>query len=328
MTKSIMDLDNISNAGCNSSEEYHHIIFSVKMGSSVVSFCANFLAIAVFLVGGSYKRLIFRLVFYLLGFNLLLVLVQVLELTPVTYSNGHVHVRRGSWWEGMCSAMGYLDQVTAWMRNCIIFFIVCVTFKLVKSPAKFMEKQDERSKWIELFGVCACIFLPFTVNWIPFVNGYFGLSGHWCWIKLTLECGGEDVAFGLLYILLFYYCPLLLLVLVTSLICCYTLYKWCTNQNKPWEIVLVILYPIVFDFLCVVMTVNRIDSALRIKDETAPLFSLWVLHAIADSGRTILPPICVLLSLVCHHSRRMLCPRFQKGDEERRHLVPPGRQDV
>ena len=324
---------------CNSSEEFHHVVFAVKMSASCFSCVANLLAIIVMCCGGGFKRLlVLRLVLYLLIANLLLVIVQVFELIPVTYSDDYVHLRPGGSWEKACSALGFLDQVTAWIRDFVIFFIVVQLFVLVKNFEKFWEEQSEKSKRIEMLGVCLCFLLPFTFNWIPFLDGYYGLSGHWCWIKVTLVCGGSDVATGLMYMLVLYYVPLLVIVLITSLVSVYILFMWCKTRNRQCEVVLVILYPLVFDLLCIIMTANRIDSALHFRDGTTSSFALWILHALADSGRTILPPVFVLLLLMCRSSRDLLCNqrlnrvqiKQHKGlenhdasDNENRRLVDP-----
>lgn len=319
---------------CNSTEETHDVIYGIKLGSSSLSCLTNFVAILVIVCGGSYKKLVIRSVLYLLIANLLLVTVQVLELIPTNYVSGHVSVRPG--WENVCSVFGFLDQVTAWMRDLVVIFIVVQLFIIVRNPANYRKPQSEWSKIVEAISICLCFLLPFTFNWIPFLNGYYGLSGHWCWIKLVVkDCGNRSVMEGLLYMLILYYCPLVVIVLITSFLCFYMLYKWCTewytSANKNLPIILAILYPMIFDALCLVMFVNRVDSALRVKNGLKPLYTLWVLHSIADSGRTLLPSLSVIFLLCCRTSRLVLVPRCarrtdeeeQQEANENRHLVQP-----
>lgn len=318
---------------CNSSEETHDLVFRMKLAFSCISCVTNFVAIVIVLCGGSYKRPIVRSVLYLLIANLLLVTVQVLELLPTNYISGHVDVKPG--WKNVCRIFGFLDQVTAWMRDLVVVFIVVQLFIIIRRPANFREPQSERSKIVEAISVCLCFLVPFTFNWIPFLNDYYGLSGHWCWIRLVVkDCGSESVMEGLMYMLILYYCPLLVIVVITSLLCLYMVYKWCTGVKNNMTIILVILYPMVFDALCVVMFANRLDSALRVKDGVRPLYYLWVLHTIADSGRTLLPSLSVILLLTCQTSRLVLLPRCarqslvqEEEQNENKCLIQPGKEN-
>ncbi len=311
------------NVSCNSSRKDHEIVFYIKLSASSFSLLINLLAILVIHCGRSYKKPIIRSVLYLLIADLLLAIVQILELFPATYKDGYVQVKPGEAWKVTCSTLGFLDQVTAWMRDLFVVFLVVQLYLFVKKPDRQPLAQTERDKRGEVFGVCVCFFLPFTFNWIPFLHDYYGLSGHWCWIKLVVkDCGDKNVLEGLMYMLILYYLPVVCIVLLTSLLCVYILYKWCTGPKQSWEIILVILYPLIFDILCLIMTINRIDSALRIKQGVPPLRSLWILHSIADSGRTVLPSVCVMLLLICRRSKKMLIARTH-GKNERSNLIPP-----
>ena len=311
-------------SSCNSSRRDHEIVFLIKLSTASVSLAINLVAILVILCGHSYKRPIVRSVLYLLVADLFLVMVQIPELFPVTYKDHFVQLKPGEAWRNACSIFGYLDQVTAWMRDLVVVFIVVQLFLFVRKPDKFHQAQTEKEKIGEVIGICICFFLPFTFNWIPFLDDYYGLSGHWCWIKLVVkDCGSKNVLEGLMYMLVLYYIPLMCIVLLTSLLCIYILSKWCYSQQKLWEIVLVILYPLIFDVLCIIMTINRIDSALRIQQGVPPLRFLWILHSIADSGRTILPSVCVILLLICRRSKRIFIMKSLPWSEERARLTQP-----
>lgn len=295
-----------NHSSCHSSKSDHEIVFAIKLSASSFSFLINLLAILLIFCRRSYKRPIIRSVLYLLVADLLLVIVQILELFPASYRDGYVQLRPGQAWQFSCSIFGFFDQVTAWMRDLFVVFIVVRLFLFVRKLERLYQPQTEKERIGEVIGVCVCFFLPFTFNWIPFVNDYYGLSGHWCWIKLIVkDCGDENVLQGLLYMLILYYLPVVLIVLLTSLLCIYIIYKWCVSPQKSSEIVLVILYPIIFDILCLIMAINRIDSAIRIKQGVRPFRTLWILHSIADSGRTVLPSLCVMLLLICRRSQRM-----------------------
>ena len=301
-------ISDVNNGSCNSSADTHDAVFKIKLVTSSISCFTNLVATFIMVCGGSYKRLITRSVLYLLVSNFLLVAVQVLELTPVTYRDGHVVVKDG--WLDVCRVLGFFDQITAWVRDLVVIFIVLQLFVMIKNPADFFKPQSVTSKMVEAVSICICFLLPFTFNWIPFLDNYYGLSGHWCWIKLMVnDCGDEKVLRGFTYMMALYYCPLMVIVLATTLLCFYIIWKWCTRTGRHLEIIVVILYPMIFDVLCLIMFANRLDSALRVRSGEEPLYFLWVLHALADSGRTLLPSISVFLLLFCRTSRHMLIPR-------------------
>ncbi len=302
-----------NNSNCTVSEWEHNLVFRSKIATLSFSCASNLIAILIMLIGGSYRRLIFRLVLYLLIADFLLVIVQILELLPVVYINHQLDIREGGYWTKSCRVLGFLDLVIAWMGDLVVISIVIYLFARARNPSKFREEQSN-SKIIETVTVCFCVLFPFTFSWIPFIDDYFGISGHWCWIELVKDndCNSRQITEGLLYMLLLYYLPLLIIILLTSLVSLYILYIMCKNELE-WEVLLVVLYPIIFDALCLVMAVNRIDSAVRIGHGAKPIFVLSILHSFADSGRTILPSLIVLLLTFCRTSRRMLCPRLRKN---------------
>ncbi len=246
--------------------------------------------------------------------NLLLAIVQVLELLPIVYINHQLDIRDGGYWTKSCRVLGFLDLVIAWMGDFVVLSIVVYLFARVRNPSKFREEQSVNFKIIETVTVCFCFLFPFTFSWIPFIDDYFGISGHWCWIELVKDndCNSRQITEGLLYMLLLHYIPLLMIILVTSLVSLYILYIMCKNELE-WEVLLVVLYPIIFDALCLIMVINRIDSAVRVGHGAKPNFVLSVLHSYAISGRTILPSLTIILLIFCRTFRRMLCPRWQKN---------------
>ena len=112
-----MDARNIT---CmNSSREIYGTVFVIRVTTSCISGSVNVIALLIMFLGGglkgnSNKKLLFRLVVYLLAANLLFVMVQILGVMSVTYKSGHVH---GVFWHKSCSILGFFDQLTAWTRN-------------------------------------------------------------------------------------------------------------------------------------------------------------------------------------------------------------------
>ena len=182
----------------------------------------------------------------------------------------------------------------------------------------------------EVIGITVCFLFPFTFNWIPFTNGYYGLSGHWCWIKLTENdtvtygdnygvCGHRDIAIGVSYMFVMYYGPLMVILLTTSIISTMAILVWCKNTKTDSikEVAILMVYPIIFDVLCSIIITNRIVSVKRANNGNLPFNGLWMAHSIADPARTLLPAVFFLLQLLSHSTREMVTKtRYSVKDME------------
>ena len=61
------------------------------------------------------------------------------------------------------------------------------------------------------------------------------------------------------------------------------------------EMVLISIYPIVYNLLCLIIVVNRSVSVVNNRHGKPPNYRLWLAHAIADSMRVLFPPVAFLL---------------------------------
>lgn len=274
-----------------------------------LSFVMNVVAIVVLVFFKSYRRFVFRLVLSLLAASLLGVVVQILEIIPLDHSTYPTKVRSGSGWESACAAFGFMDQVAIWASNFVIIWIVVFLGWLMKRPDEEIHLFPTDVSVSEAVGICCCFFLPFTFNWIPFTNNYFGPSGHWCWIKLTKSDSCEFDGMGVAYMILFYYGPLMLIMLVASVVSVIAVVVWFKNIGKSNPLrgmIFIVVYPIVFNVVCCIVAANRFDEIRRINAELEPNFSLWVAHAVADPARTLLPAIFFLFQFFIPTTRAMV----------------------
>ena len=92
----------------------------------------------------------------------------------------------------MC-CIHFFNQMMEWIfHGTMAWVIVYLTLMAV------FKHQADKPKH-EVSGLVVILLLPFIINWIPFVNDMYGLSGIWCWIKLTNgDCHG-DYTLGLVY---------------------------------------------------------------------------------------------------------------------------------
>ena len=67
-------------------------------------------------------------------------------------------------------------------------------------------------------------------------------------------------------------------------------------RSSMKEIGLVLIYPIVYCLFCFLLLVNRIYSTTHTNSNDYPQnYPLWVIHAVADPGRILIPALAFLL---------------------------------
>lgn len=289
-------------------------IFVTKLVVLSISLLANAAALITLFYFKGYRRFVFRLVLCLLVASMVGVVVQILEVTPLNHTEAPT-VRPG--WQAACSAFGFLDQVAVWMSNFVVIWIVGFLCWLMIKPRHKINMFTSKVTVAEAMGINACFFLPFTFNWIPFTREYFGASGHWCWIKLaeTTNCSDTNIGEGVAYAFVFYYGPLVVIMLITSVISVFALVVWCKNlvRSDPFkDMVFIVVYPILFNVVGCIVTANRIEEVRRISNGMKPAFSLWVAHAVADPTRTLLPAVFFLLQFLSPTTRKLV---MKSGEE-------------
>ena len=303
-----MDLVGVINdSNCSSSSltgEEQEVIFIITQIACSVGVVVTSLAIVILLLFRSYRLLIFRIVLYVMIANLFNICVQLVEVFPVETISGHNSVKGDSGWMPVCRILGFLDQVTSWMGPpCLLWLVVHI---IDIAQGQKLDKIMELTK-SELVGIGLCFFLPFTFNWIPFIDDYYGFSGSWCWIKATKEiCNDTDVTTGYVYILTLYYGPLLLFVLVNTIACIIIFRIWWNTGSDMKVVIFVILYPLIYDILFIIVTTNRLYSMISIGDKGNQSYPLWIAHALAEPARVILPSMLVIIQWAFPLTRKLI----------------------
>lgn len=305
----------------------------------------------------------YRLVIYFMTADSLQSIAQVFEVASVSYDYDQkiAFVRRG--WETACVAFGCMDQVSMWMSNCVMIWIMlyllstvyrllCVQYRgnyaitNVEEVTKCTLNQcNLRVK--EAFGILLVIVIPLTFNWVPFLWDMYGFSGLFCWIKAVSNNDCDDRWLSTILMFTMSYGPLLLLVfcgflcfLVVMTLLCISLYSVDANQQLDdqakeklkrrlkiarREVAIVLAFPLVYCTLFSVVVVNRLYSLTH--PDSHPVYALWVAHVIASPGRLLVSPIAFL----CHpyvwktllHRRKS-----ESSDMSAVYTVPPELDDI
>ena len=324
----------------------------LKTGIAIAALVACSIVIVVIIVSQGYKHFVYRLVLYLMVADLLQSLTNIVESLPVKTDGRVVEVQPGK--EPQCAAYGFLNQLAAWSENIVICWIMAYVLVLVAriarvkseyQPINGMSTEKQKHHKYELIGVIFVALFPITFNWIPFVDDMYGLSGMWCWIKLTKGNCHDSYTYGLVLTFLLLYAPLMLIAFfgfITFAMAAFVLCKQKIAQKRKstqllynkglQEMVPLIAYPLIFSIICSFSIANRVYYAKYVK----PYYPLWIAHAVADPGRVLLPPIAFMFHPSTY--KKLLCPRKQdpitvtschisrEGDDIEKSLVLKGTQ--
>ena len=324
---------NGSNESCYQfSNTEFDIILRVKLSMDSLGIIACLIALAVIIFSKAYKRHVIRLVIYFLVADIFQAITHIIELTPIEHVNGEAVVKEGA--EGLCAFYGFLDQIALWMCNVAIIWIMLymlwIANKLQRVQRGASPTKNKISIKTELIGLCFLLFFPLTFNWIPFIWNMYGISGLWCWIK---ESRGycEDYGLGTALIFSLYYGPLIIIIsfsFVSLMVVISTLCKGALSSDVARsayircvkQTILIALYPLIYNLLCLLPIANRIYSAVNGSNGGEPFFPLWISHTLAEPARILIPPIAFLLH---PGSWKTICRRTETDSSRTPPLVIP-----
>ena len=301
----------------------------------------------------------YRLVIYFMLADLLQSVAQVFEVASVSYDHEQeiAYVRGG--WETACVMFGFMDQVSMWMSNCVIlwimFYLLATVYRLLCFRYRDSITMDSGNasrlcghKVKEVFGIFLVIVIPFTFNWVPFIWRMYGFSGLFCWIKEVSnnDCNDRRLSAILMFtmsygpLLLLVFCGFLCFLIVTTLICC-SLHSLEANEQLEnqvkerlkrrfkrarLEVTIILVFPLVYCSLFAIVVANRLYSITH--SSSHPVYPLWVAHVIASPGRLLVSPIAFL----CHpYVWKTLLRRKHNVDYESSsaaYVVPPELDDI
>ena len=335
----------------------NRIVFSTKIALSSFAIIANFIAIGFILFTKRYKDFIYRLMAYLMFTDILQAVANMAIMAPVTVpSDGPATVKPRQMDE--CIASGYFSMATLWMGNVIFFWISlylaysgwCLYRRVGSTRDDRMESMKLKNQrpldctFKEIFGVLVLFIGPFAISSIPFFVNHdsYGLSGLWCWMKiLKTHCG--DLGNRILTLLLvFFYAPLMIIVLFALAFMTISFLCYCRGEVRKHdkdkdkkeryikEIVIILPQPILYWTACMFLLVNRVYSTIHDDDGERPFEPLWIVHAVADSTRVMLPALAFLLhpyvwkdKVTCLSKSKPQTPSV--GDTTAQNsLIPPG----
>ena len=304
---SVVDMNDSGNdsSDCVShlSATQKNILISVYGG--VAGFSALFCVAALLLTcyHRLYRRFAHRLVIYQLLSALVFLLVSASELSFIDYNNSSTTLK------GLCGAVGFLLSVTVGTKFLVTFWLTFYLFMFA-----VFSKDLYR---LELLYIITSIGIPLLFDWIPFVNGLYGVAGAWCWIKnWEGDCANKKILLGTIEQYLFLYAPGMTLffidfVLVITTITVLLYRSYCSRKSLETdpllkrqvekqrkalkEILPLMSYPIIFMIIFLPSLIQRIYGAII--PETN--FFLFVLHAATGPSWGLFVGTTVIIHIIC-----------------------------
>ena len=304
-------------------------IFIIKICFGSVGVLISLFVFLLILVTKVYKTFVYRLVMYLMVVNALQALSQVLELIPIVVTDDNqITLRNGTIWTDFCSTFGFLEIVASWNGNLVIIwtmlYVLVLSWRIrsllvshdrtVAPPSDKSQRDIIKSKYREMLCVILLLISPLLFTWVPFIKGMYGPSGLWCWIKTISmtdesQCGNERFQhLSITLMMVMFYGPLVV-ILVFGLVCMTVaiILPWRSSKHLQGktrqkykssmkEIGFVLVYPAVYWIFCSFVLVNRIYSSIHTNtNNSSPYYPLWVIHAVADPARIVIPALAFLL---------------------------------
>lgn len=307
-------------------------ILALKISLSSIAILTNLLVIGFIVY---FKKItedfIYRLVLYLLITDIFQAVAIILISLPVTATDGvGIKYRKpANEWREVCSAAGFVSMVSLWMGNVIIIWIVLYLVWQGWSVYRQVYRQLEREINIqdvgrgrgsdtptrqcslgELVGIFFLFFVPLVIASIPFAikGGMYGISGPWCWIKIQNPYCGDSTSF--IVDIVFYYGPLMAIVLLTAIFVCTALICCCRGavrrhekvidlkQRRIKAVTIVLACPILYCAVIILLFVNRIYMIRHPNKNPSvnPMHRLWITHTIADPFRVLIPALAIIIN--------------------------------
>ena len=303
-----------------------------KTAVASLAIVVSIVAILLIIFSKGYKRFVYRLMLYLLVVDSLCAVTIILEGVPleVEKNSSCVRLKEGYGWKEACKMFGFLNQVVEWMQMFVSLWIITYLLMLVIRLLRPHVWGNEDKTRPQRFAVAEykllvlCIVVPFSFNWIPFINDKYGISGLSCWIKMTkTEQDSSSKTYGLVLVFTLFYGPLLLIVvyvfIAVLIIIAVLLHRVHRRRGIMWqqqilyrkgikEAMPLLIYPPIFSVMCTFILANRIYYAIHGEDNTSVY--LWYARAISDPCRVLIPPLAIML----HPStwKNLLCKKKQE----------------
>ena len=317
--------------------------FIVQLSLASIGLVACMTVVTLILLFKGYQRFIYRLVIYLMTAVGIHAVAHIVDGLPVDRRQELVAIKKG--WHAACKAFAVLDQTG---HLTVTFAILWIILHLNLSLCRLKRLQmgipqenvqtgkPQKISRREVLGICLTFLLPFAINWIPFVWNMYGLTGTFCWIRLTRFQSCEDRQLSITLMLTMYYVPILLtsfLALMTMLLIIAVMCRGSVQRGgiarlryrrSVKEVCFVVIYPILFLFLSA--SICGVIYSIIHRDHV-PTYSSTITYVVAINLLIVVPPLAFLF----HPYSWKNLNRWRSGsdaDTGTHYTVPPEDDDI
>ena len=243
-----------------------------------------------------------RLILYLTVVSSLWSVTIIAQVIPVVHDKERMNVEVRPGWKNTCASIGFIAQVVESSKILVVCWIVLYLLLLVIFKYKISNRRHE------MVGLVTVVALPPFIDWIPFSSSKYGLSGLWCWIKLTdNECNA--IFEGILMMLAVEYISVFLAVMFTlvSFVCVVITFfrrayriemklKWTSvYQQGLSDATVLMVYPTLYAFIFIFRFIHRTIYIIQIRKTEPPSYMLWLSHSATLGICGILVPFLFIL---------------------------------
>ena len=268
---------------CSVFDSYDYVIVAaVSAGSAIVSALGCVFVICLIFLFKTYYYFIQRIILYHCTATLLRAISTMLRFHRLGYKSESEAI------DALCVFSGFTNQLTSWIL--LMDYSVIVIILLV------LTVFGRNGSRLEGLFVVLIFVVPFTFNWIPFINNSYGRSGPWCGIRYLNYNDCTEYEFGRIlriifetvpqYIFLFMFTSILLLLLAFPVYQNYCKRSGDRNDRQTMmtmkrilsiELLPLLLFCFGVLLLNMISYVNHIYGLVNINN---PSYPLWILSAI------------------------------------------------
>ena len=273
---------------------------SIVLGSiGLVSFCSCVVAVSLVFLLGLHKKSTYRLAMYQVLSALAFSFILMLSFISLNHSSDSLP------FEIFCKTKAFFTVYIIWVN---LLFTISLTFHLFYL-AVFLKDLPEK---MELFYVLFSTLFPLLFSWIPFIHDNYGPAAAWCWIRdWKDDCATQNYLEGIIEQFTLWYGPLFVCltisIIATIIIVLVLFWRVCkakSDVNQPLlkskykkalhELLPLLAYPAIFDFLLLFPLVHRIYDAVT----PFTSFNLTLAHSITGSLLGLFTSTVLILHVV------------------------------
>ena len=281
--------------GCNFTEPAR-LYVATTASFAVVGSLGCMVTIVMVIQSEVYRSYIHRLTLYLAIASLFAALSTGIAVLPVDTNSTPLSLREGEGWNGTCATFGFLVQYFTFSSTFATLWISSNVFALAMCRVQLTKQRK-----CDIAGLLFIFLLPLLVAWIPFINGMFGLTTVWCWVKDRCYKGYK---YSLRFQLGATAGPVFVLYLGSLVLIAFICVKFIAGyfgkrrhlRQKSWEVLKELMPLVIYALACCLVYMFGLFSSLYfvLKDDRHGALAVAIIICSLQTVRFLLPVVVLL----------------------------------